>query len=214
VDDHGYVVQIMGPRGWLAPREEHNAAAHAALCRPLLAAGRSGAVFHPGRAPDDDHYVTCVPLAALPGYGIALERAPDGVVLLSRQLRRLVLIVGGVLLLGAAVVTWLDVQRVVRPLSWIAEAERMRGGDLRTPVRLPAADAELTAVGIALEQLRAAVCASFPGTGSSSRRSCVRAKRGQNPVRKSDRAGPFDPSPSGAQCRNVPSGIGSIPDCV
>lgn len=162
LDRHGYFVQVAGPGGWLAVRQEANASAHAALCRVLFAAGHGGTVFHPAGPPDGDHYVTCVPLQTLPGWGIALERSPDGVVLLQRQLRRLVLVVGTVLLVAAVTVAARDVRRVLLPLQRLgAEAGRMRGGDLETPIRIPPADAELVAVATAMDQMRAALRASL-----------------------------------------------------
>lgn len=162
LDRHGYFVQVVGPEGWLAVRREGNAGTHAALCRPLLVQGHGGVVYHPSGPPDGDHYVTCVPLRTLVGYGVALERSPDGVVLLRGELQRVVFLVGAVLLVGAAAAAWLDVRRVLRPLSRLAaEAERMREGDLQTPVRMPPADAELAEVARAMEQMRAALCASL-----------------------------------------------------
>lgn len=127
---------------------------HVTLVKLLREHAQAGIVMH--ALPDHrfDHYIAYAPLATLPGWGVTVEQPRDVVVALPLRLRAMILTAGLLMLLAGGSVAWLDVRRVVTPLRTLArEAERIRTGDLKTPIRAAGQD-EIGVLAASLDRMR------------------------------------------------------------
>jgi signal transduction histidine kinase len=157
LDGAGLVIAASDPAG------EGAASEHATLLRSLLGDGQSGVLLHrpgPGeRFPP--HLVAYAPLQLLPGWGLAVEIPQDQVLAAPRQLAERLVAFGVGALLLAAVVAWVDVHRVVRPLGVLTQAaERFASGALDMPVPLKRQD-ELGILATSFETMRKRLQASL-----------------------------------------------------
>ncbi len=156
----GYAAQLVGPDGAQIAVAELPAEVigrHLALVESLSRTQTAGVVMHRVSDRRFDHYVAYAPLTTLPGWGVTVEQSRDVVAALPQRLRRLILVVGLLMLLAGGTVAWLDVRRVVTPLLALArDAERIGRGDLATPIRIRGQD-ELSGLAESLDRMRAAL---------------------------------------------------------
>ncbi len=152
-----YTAQLIGSDGSqiaISPLPAESIRRHIALVEPLRKSGEAGIVMH--ALPDHrfDHYIAYAPLATLPGWGVTVEQPRDVVVALPLRLRTFILTVGLLMLFAGGFVAWLDVRRVVTPLRTLArEAERIRTGDLKTPIKVNGQD-EIGVLAASLDHMR------------------------------------------------------------
>lgn len=157
INASGAVVVRSGPSNPVMDAE------HATLLRKFIAAGRAGVRIHqpgPGEV-FSPHLVVYAPLQLVPGWGIVMEVPQDEVLAVPRQLAlRLALFILGAEIL-AAVLAWIDVHHVVRPLRELtAAAERFAAGNLEMPVTLDRRD-ELGVLASTFESMRSQLKASL-----------------------------------------------------
>ncbi len=152
-----YTAQLIGSDGSqiaVSPLPAESIRRHIALVEPLQKDGAAGIVMHASPDHRFDHYVAYAPLATLPGWGVTVEQPRDVVVALPLRLRMLILTVGLLMLFAGGAVAWLDVRRVVTPLRTLArEAERIRTGDLKTPIKINGQD-EIGGLAASLDHMR------------------------------------------------------------
>ena len=115
---------------------------HTTVLASYLAERKPGVVVHkmPSGSPIKTHIVAYAPVPSLP-WGVAVEQDRDVALAASSRLQRKLLVFGLLTLVGAALLAWLDVRGVVRPLQMLtARAARMADGDLTTPIGLQRQD--------------------------------------------------------------------------
>ncbi|HLE02028.1 MAG TPA: histidine kinase [Dehalococcoidia bacterium] len=107
----------------------------------------------PSDSPIKTHIVAYTPLSGLP-WGVAVEQDRDVALAVASDLQRRFLLFGLLALVGAALLAWVDVRQVVKPLRMLtARASRMAGGDLKTPIGLARRD-EVGTLARAFESMR------------------------------------------------------------
>lgn len=127
---------------------------HADPIADLASKQQAGTALHRVPAKGHDHYVAYVPLTTVPGWGVITEQPVDVVAALPQRLRRWMAAIGAAVLAAAALVAWLDVQRVVAPLRILTgAAHRIGRGDLATPVAVQSDD-EVGVLARTLEEMR------------------------------------------------------------
>jgi nitrate/nitrite-specific signal transduction histidine kinase len=162
-------VHLMNSDGWILAGsvqdafEEQMDQSHAALLADLIQRHLSGYRIHnppPMQAADGrlmsvtSHVVAYAPISLLPTWGVVVEQPQDVALASPRELEIRLALAGAFMLLLAAIVAWLDVRRVVRPLERLtAAARRFAAGDLQEPIRLDRSD-ELGVLAHAFETMR------------------------------------------------------------
>ncbi|MBI4320111.1 MAG: HAMP domain-containing protein [Chloroflexi bacterium] len=136
-----------------APSRDH----HIPLLAQFIAERRPGVNVHDlgGGA---SHVVAYAPLMNLAEWGVAVEQPEYAVLALPRDLQTRMVIFGGIALLAAVLVAWIDVRRVVKPLRTLtAAAARIGAGDLASPVAMQRGD-EVGTLARTLEGMRQGLC--------------------------------------------------------
>ncbi len=112
---------------------------HVTLLHPWIDAGQPAVRMHPWKE-GATHLVTYMPLRVIKG-GVILEDQTDVVLAVSEQLRRRLLLLGSLALIGAAVGAWLHARYVIRPIEQLEEATRhIAQGALEKPVTVDRGD--------------------------------------------------------------------------
>ncbi len=124
---------------------------HAALLRPLFEARRPGVVIHSSAT--EAHLVAFAPLERLPA-GIVIEEQRDVALAVPQRLQRMLVSLGGGLLVLTAAAAWIHARFVTRPLESLAQAMRqIAAGALDTPVAVSRRD-EIGALAGSFETMR------------------------------------------------------------
>lgn len=129
---------------------------HMHLLASLVAARQSGVRVHqmPDNSPRPAHLVAYAPLTRVTQWGIVVEQDQDVALAFPRNLESRIIILGAVVLLLGSVLAWVDVRRVVQPLSMLTTASaRMAAGDLEKPITTTRGD-ELGELALTFDLMR------------------------------------------------------------
>lgn len=93
-----------------------------------------------GGGEEEPHIVAFVPLSRAP-WGVAIAQSKAEALAPISRLQRWLILVGGIVLAGTALFTWLTVQAVVVPIQQLLVAtRRLASGDLTTPITVVGQD--------------------------------------------------------------------------
>src|SRR3972149_10474181 len=100
--------------------EDVGSTTHASVLEPFLTPRRPGVKVHemPSDSPIKTHIVAYTPLSGLP-WGVAVEQDRDVALAVASDLQRRFLLFGLLALVGAALLAWVDVRQVVKPLRML-----------------------------------------------------------------------------------------------
>ncbi len=179
--------EIVGPSGAIlaatAPAGE--VTDHSQVLLPAIREGRPTVALH---ATANGHLVAYVPLDQVPGWGVAVEQPSEVALAVEDRLRGRLLVFVPLALAAAAVLAWLDVRAVVRPLRGLTRrATQMAAGDLTAAVAV-SGQGEVRELATAFEEMRTRLRRSIAETRERDRRLEERVRERTEEVRRLYRA--------------------------